>query len=238
MFQLGTINQAVILCAGKGERMGEKFKDTQKCTLIINEKPLIFQNVINLVETGIKEIILLTGYKSEQVEACFEKTPYQKYIKYVFCGNPYDVPLNTISTLRQAKNLIGEPFLCVHGDILFRPTTIITELYNTFAKYQPRLIISVSKRKHIASTHARVIYNDALTVLDVKYYNNSDADVWIGIDLCQPYLLDRYCGDENTSQLHLAKAILNNGEMIKAEIYQYPWIHIVTPDDILPCVPL
>lgn len=134
------VNQAVILCAGKGERMGEKFKDIQKCTLIIKGKPLIFQSVANLVEVGLK---------------------------------------------------------------------------------------------HIAPTHARIIYDENFTVINVKQPDCSEADIWIGMDLCQPYLLDCYCKDEQKSQLDLARAILNNGETIKVVPYSQPWVHIVTPGDVL-----
>ena len=56
------INQAVILCGGKGTRLNNLTKKTPKPLLKINKTPFIEYLINNLSRHGIKEIILLCGY--------------------------------------------------------------------------------------------------------------------------------------------------------------------------------
>ncbi len=227
------IKQAVILCAGKGVRMGAKFRDFQKCALPIKGSPLIFQSVVSLISAGIEEVILLTEHKSEQIESCFSKTQYRKYVKYIFCGDPYEAPLNTISTLKNAEGFVDGPFLCVHGDILFH-STIVVELYRSFQNSYTYLGISISGRKYVAPTHARVEHDEKCVVQSIKDSSASDMDVWMGVDVCSPDLINKYCGNAQTSQGDLAKRILDHGEKVVAVPYLYPWTHIVTGNGFLP----
>lgn len=213
------IGQAVILCAGKGERMGVHFRDVQKCALKISGEPLVLQGARNLISGGVKDIFLLTGHKREQIEQCFAGSPYEKYVRFIFCGDPYETPLNTLSTVAKAEQYIDRPFLVVHGDILLSPT-IVAKLSKSFQVNRSAMTITVSHRKQIASTHARVEYDDNLIVKDVKAPEFSDQDVWVGMDLCQPHIIGRYCTDKRlVSQKDLAKAMLAAGEEIR--IVQY-----------------
>jgi len=113
------VKQAVVLCAGKGERMGAKFKKIQKCTLKIGEKPIATQVVENIIGCGIDEILILTGHKAEQVEECFKNLTIKEALRFIYCGDPYKTPMSALKTLIKAKDFIKGPFLCVHGNILF-----------------------------------------------------------------------------------------------------------------------
>lgn len=69
-------------------------------------------------------------------------------------------------------------------------------------------------------------------MIKIENCTNSDADIWIGVDLCQPHILDNYCGDEQKDQFEFGQAILSNGELVRAVPYQHPWIHIIVPGDL------
>ena len=60
------INQAVILCGGKGLRLKALTKKIPKPLLKINKKPFIEYLIKNLSRQGINKVILLCGYKSEK----------------------------------------------------------------------------------------------------------------------------------------------------------------------------
>ncbi|MBN2015992.1 hypothetical protein JW766_04120 [Candidatus Dojkabacteria bacterium] len=207
--------------------MGEEYINIQKCTIKLNGEPLIRQSVNGLIQTGIKEIILLTGHKAEQVEACFNESSHRKHLKFVFCGDPYKIPLNTISTLAHAKDYICGTFLCLHGDILVNNDAIVG-LIADFNRYLPLMTITVSNIKEIAPTHARVEYDENLLVRAVKTPEDSNADVWVGIDAYHPSIIARYCTLPNvSSQGHLARAILTEDGEIRAFQYNHRWIHLV-----------
>ena len=57
--------KAIILVAGRGSRMGTLTDEKPKCLLEVYGKPLIEHQIEALEKAGIKEIALVTGYKSE-----------------------------------------------------------------------------------------------------------------------------------------------------------------------------
>ena len=56
------IEQAIILCGGKGSRLKHLTK-TPKPLLKVNKKPFIEYQIENLARHGVKEIFLLCCYK-------------------------------------------------------------------------------------------------------------------------------------------------------------------------------
>jgi len=57
------IKQAVILCGGKGSRLGKLTTHIPKPLLKVNSKPFIEYQIENLARHGIKEIYLICCYK-------------------------------------------------------------------------------------------------------------------------------------------------------------------------------
>ena len=53
--------QALILAGGKGSRLGELTKVTNKHLLPVGREPMIFHPVKKLIEAGIREILIVTG---------------------------------------------------------------------------------------------------------------------------------------------------------------------------------
>ena len=60
--------QALILAAGMGKRLGKYTSNNTKCMLKINNKTLIERAIEALVDSGIKKLILVIGYKGENVK--------------------------------------------------------------------------------------------------------------------------------------------------------------------------
>ena len=56
------IDQAIILAAGRGQRMMPLTRDIPKAMLRIGNVTLIEDKIIKLTEAGIKKIIINTGY--------------------------------------------------------------------------------------------------------------------------------------------------------------------------------
>jgi NDP-sugar pyrophosphorylase family protein len=59
--------KALILAAGRGSRLGDQTEDHNKCMLLMLGKPLIQYSLENAVRAGVSEIIVVVGYRAEQI---------------------------------------------------------------------------------------------------------------------------------------------------------------------------
>ena len=60
--------QAIILAAGMGRRLGELTNGNTKCMLEVNGVRLIHRVLDSIHETGIRRVVLVVGYKAENVK--------------------------------------------------------------------------------------------------------------------------------------------------------------------------
>jgi dTDP-glucose pyrophosphorylase len=59
--------KAVILAAGRGKRLNEVTEDTNKCMLYIGKKKIILYSLDAAVDLGVTEIVLVVGYRAEEI---------------------------------------------------------------------------------------------------------------------------------------------------------------------------
>ena len=59
--------QALILAAGTGSRLGKHTKENTKCMLEINGKTLIQHTIEKLSNAGITKLIMVVGYKKDNL---------------------------------------------------------------------------------------------------------------------------------------------------------------------------
>ncbi len=108
--------RAMILAAGRGERMQPLTDRIPKPLLEVNGKPLIQYHVENLVQAGIVDIVVNHAVFGEQIETYFgDGKDFGARISYSAEG---DQPLETAGGILKALSLLGEsPFLTVNADI-------------------------------------------------------------------------------------------------------------------------
>jgi D-glycero-D-manno-heptose 1,7-bisphosphate phosphatase len=100
--------KVAILCGGLGTRLGNLARELPKAMIPVAGRPFL-EYVIDSFR-GL-EIVLLTGHKSEVIEAHFgARVAYSRERE----------PLGTGGALRQARDLLGERFLVTYGDVLRR----------------------------------------------------------------------------------------------------------------------
>ncbi|MDD2840508.1 MAG: sugar phosphate nucleotidyltransferase, partial [Rickettsiales bacterium] len=104
--------KAIILAAGKGERL-KPFTDTLPKPLFpINNETLLERIIKYLLSKNINDIFIITGYKNEKLQ--FLKRKY-KTIKLIH-NNNYDKYNNFYSLLKAEKEL-NDDCLVLAGDI-------------------------------------------------------------------------------------------------------------------------
>ncbi|GFO97966.1 glucose-1-phosphate thymidylyltransferase [groundwater metagenome] len=113
--------KAIILAAGEGLRCRPLTLTRSKVMLPVANKPLL-EHIINaLAENGIKEIILVVGYKKERIMDYFgDGLEFGVKIDYVF----QDAQLGTAHAVKQAREYVDGDFLVLNGDNLVDRSTI------------------------------------------------------------------------------------------------------------------
>jgi UDP-N-acetylglucosamine diphosphorylase / glucose-1-phosphate thymidylyltransferase / UDP-N-acetylgalactosamine diphosphorylase / glucosamine-1-phosphate N-acetyltransferase / galactosamine-1-phosphate N-acetyltransferase len=113
--------KAVILAAGKGTRMKELTNELPKPMLRVQGKPILEHILTGLLDAGIREVFIVTGYRAEVVESYFgDGTRWGAQIAY---GRQL-VQDGTGKAPELAREFVGaDTFLLTYGDILVKPET-------------------------------------------------------------------------------------------------------------------
>jgi len=107
--------KALILAGGRGKRIGEVSDDRNKCMVKIKGKPLIEYSLDCASQTNISEIVIVVGYKAEEIINTYGNKYNGKSIKYVV--QPEQKGL--VHAIECAKEAVGkEDFMLMLGDEL------------------------------------------------------------------------------------------------------------------------
>ncbi len=110
--------QALILAAGMGNRLGKYTKENTKCMLEVNGKKLIEYVLDMLHNTGIKKLVLVVGYKKENLMRYLGDS--YKDVKIEYIENPIYAKTNNIYSLYLARDkLAQDDTILLESDLMF-----------------------------------------------------------------------------------------------------------------------
>ena len=114
--------KAMILAAGFGKRMKEVTKKLPKSLISIGDKTLLERTIENLVNFGIKEIVINVSWLSELIMSQIgDGTKYGAKIHW----SEEVHPLETGGGIYKALDILGnKPFITINGDIWIKPEAI------------------------------------------------------------------------------------------------------------------
>lgn len=106
--------KAVILCGGRGTRLGESGRSVPKALINIGEKPIIWHLMSNYAHYGIRDFVLCLGFLGDEIRVNPLLNSTDWNVTFVDTG----LDTNTGGRLRQvADYLMGEDTFCVtYGD--------------------------------------------------------------------------------------------------------------------------
>jgi NDP-sugar pyrophosphorylase family protein len=114
------VKQAVILAAGRGSRMGSLTANDPKCLVKIHHQSILYRQLLHLQHAGIKDVIVVTGYKHEQVLNAI--TEWNSSMNIITLYNQHWNIANNITSLALTHSLLQKDFMLLEGDIcLFGP---------------------------------------------------------------------------------------------------------------------
>jgi choline kinase len=113
-----TISKAIILSAGQGSRLLPLTRDIPKCLIAFNGRTLLGWQVAALVANGIREIVVVTGFRTEQVEdhALALQQETGAHIRTMF--NPFYQVADNLGTCWIAREEMDRDFLILNGDTI------------------------------------------------------------------------------------------------------------------------
>lgn len=114
------IATAVIMAAGLGTRFGQMTEKIPKGFVPFKGEPMVVHSIKMLIDSGIKRIIIGTGYKKEAYEALKAEYPQ---IECVF--SPRYAETNSMYTLWNCREAIGgDNFILLESDLVFEKKAI------------------------------------------------------------------------------------------------------------------
>ncbi|MDI1495792.1 MAG: nucleotidyl transferase [Cenarchaeum symbiont of Oopsacas minuta] len=126
---------AIILAGGRGTRLLPITDCIPKSLISINGKPILEWQILMLAKFGIRDIIVASGYKSEQiVDYTRSRDGFGSNVTTSIEKNP----LGTGGAIKKASELIkDESFIVLNGDVLTDiPISDILKVQNSLAAVQ------------------------------------------------------------------------------------------------------
>ncbi len=134
------ISQAVIFCGGLGQRLMPITKKIPKPMVKVNGKPFLEYLILQCRTNGIKEVLLLCGYKHNVIKNYFKSgKKFGLKIKYHY--NHHNV--QTLKRIYESRNFLKNKFLLLYSDN-YSPLNI--KFLESKIK-KNNLIISLCKKK-------------------------------------------------------------------------------------------
>ena len=139
--------KALILAGGRGSRLNEFTKDKNKSMIKIFEKPLIEYNLKHAIEGGVSEIVIVVGYKKEDIIKHVGEEYHGIPVKYVVQKEQRGL----VHAIECAREAVGDSdFLLMLGDEII-PRARIREMVKKFKKEGLFAVCGVVREKDKSS---------------------------------------------------------------------------------------
>ena len=211
--------KAMILAAGRGERMRPLTDHTPKPLLKVGGKALIVWHIEHLAKAGFKEIVINHAHLGAQIEAYLKDgSAWGVQIQY----SPETVALETAGGIANALHLLGsEPFLVVNGDTF---TDVDFGTLNLAKPNLAHLLMVDNPLQH--SEGDFVLKNGKLTETGENIL--STKLTFSGVGIYHPNLLERVVRGKAAKLAPLLKAAMAES-LVTAQHYHGTWYDIGTP---------
>ena len=208
--------KAMILAAGRGERMRPLTDQTPKPLLSVGGKPLIVWHLERLAKAGFKEVVINHAHLGAQIEqALGDGKSWDLKIQY----SPEKTALETAGGIANALPLLGSvPFLVVNGDTFIEIDFVSLKLP---PNHLAHLVLVDNPAQHPQGDFAienGLLKNDGVAKLTFS-----------GVGIYHPDLFASLVPGEPAKLAPLLRqAIANN--LASAQHYQGVWHDIGTPE--------
>jgi len=203
--------KAILISAGKGERLYPLTKNTPKSLLEVgNGFTLLETQLHSLAENNINEIVIITGFKAEQIEAKIKD--YQKDMNITTVFNPFFGISNNLLSVWMARHHMNSDFMTINGDDIFSAEVIanllksshdITMVIDEKSEYDDDDMKVIHKDGEVLRVSKKIIPTDANgESIGIIKYANKGPKIFIE-------MLDSMVRDPQNRNLFYLQAIQN-----------------------------
>lgn len=122
--------QGIMLAAGKGSRLGKYTKNNTKCMLEVNGVSLLERAINALLKADIHKLVLVVGYKMENLKQYIIEKGLDKKIDIKYIDNyDYDTTNNIYSLFMAKEYFAVDDTILLESDLIY-DDNIIKELLN------------------------------------------------------------------------------------------------------------
>ncbi len=104
--------RVVVLCGGKGTRLGEMTAATPKPLVEVGGRPILEHILTSYMRRGRREFVLCTGYRGEDIEAFVADRGFDADIRISDAG----VDAGILRRIWAAREMMGERAIVTYGD--------------------------------------------------------------------------------------------------------------------------
>ncbi len=225
--------KAMILAAGRGERMRPLTDTCPKPLLKVRGRPLIVWQILNLVRAGITEIVINHAHLGQMIEdALGDGTRFGARLAY----SPEGTALETAGGIAKALHLLGEePFLVVSGDI-YIPHFNFEQVKNTLEDHDawgnpiPRDERDIAWIYLVKNPSYHPKGDFALNSFSVVN-QGEPMHTFANIGVYRPEMFDRIVPGESAKLGPLIREYAERGR-IGGEVYRGDWSNVGTPEQL------
>jgi MurNAc alpha-1-phosphate uridylyltransferase len=208
--------KAMLLAAGRGERLRPLTDQHPKPLLLVRGKPLIVWHLESLARAGISEVVINLSWLGEQIRTRLGTgSQWGLQIEY---SEEKPEPLETGGGIFRALPLLGPaPFLLVNGDVFtgYDLRRLVPE-----SGMQAHLVVVPNPPHHPEGDFA--LEQGLLSLSGVPRYT------YAGIGLFTPKLFEG-CRDGKFPLLPLLHRAIGAGQL-RGELYSGPWVDVGSPE--------
>lgn len=181
--------KAMILAAGRGQRMRPLTDTTPKPLLLVAEKPLIVYHLEKLAAIGITDVVINVAYLGHQIrQALGDGSTWGLSIHYAIEPEP----LETAGAIVNALPLLGDqPFLLVNSDV-WTDLDFSLLMKTAIAPYSGCLILVNNPEHHPCGDFALQSTKTTQACPILQKVDSATSYTFSGIALMHPSIVQNY----------------------------------------------
>jgi D,D-heptose 1,7-bisphosphate phosphatase len=223
------IEQAVILCGGRGTRLGALTADMPKPLLEVGGAPFLDVLLFELGRHGFRRILLLAGFAAGRIVEYAAATPLKERFGLTIDVAIEPRPAGTGGALRQARDRLEDAFLMLNGDSWFDLN--LCDLAARLAAEPAVLGALALRRLADASRYGTVrLSGEAIVDFAARPTGPGPGTVSGGVYALRRELVDRLA-EEASLEADLFPRIAADGRL-RGCVYDGYFVDIGVPDDL------
>ncbi len=226
--------RAVVVAAGRGNRMMPLTADTPKPLLPLHGRPILEHILRGLRDSGVRDVLVVVKYLAERIEQRFgDGSELGLRVSYV----EQTGPMGTGSALLSAEPYVGcEPFMLLWGDVLMGSDNY-SRLQATYSRNPCDLLSSLNWMDDPCAGSSNEVEGDRIVRIVEKPAPGTARSNWnqAGLFICTTAVIEamKACGLSPRGEIEFSAGVqllLDQGKDVRWMPVEGLWSDVGTPE--------